>query len=64
MRRREFISLLSGATASLGVSLPLAAQEAGRIYRIGFLSGGPRDAAHIIAFFEELRRSASAAAKI
>ena len=57
MRRREFISLLSGATASLGVSLPLAAQEAGRIYRIGFLSGGPRDAAHIIAFFEELRRS-------
>jgi putative tryptophan/tyrosine transport system substrate-binding protein len=57
MRRREFIGILSGATASLGMSLPLAAQEAGRIYRIGFLSGGLRQASHIIAFFEELRRS-------
>ena len=55
MRRREFIRLFSGATASLGMSLPLAAQEAGRIYRIDFLSGGPREAAHIIAAIEMVR---------
>ena len=57
MRRREFIGILSGAAASLGMSSPLPAQEVGRIYRIGFLSGGPREAVHIIAFLDELRRS-------
>jgi putative ABC transport system substrate-binding protein len=55
MRRRQFITLLGGAAVSLTMPLPLAAQEAGRSYRIGFLTGGPREAAHIIAFFEELR---------
>ena len=54
LKRREFITLIGGA-ASLGMPLPLAAQDAGRIYRIGFLNGGPREAAHIIAFFDELR---------
>jgi signal transduction histidine kinase len=55
MRRRQFITLLGGAAVSLTMPLPLAAQEAGRSYRIGFLTGGLREAAHIIAFFEELR---------
>ena len=35
--------------------LPLCAQEAGRIYRIGFVSGAPREEAMYAAFFEELR---------
>jgi putative ABC transport system substrate-binding protein len=53
MRRREFIALLGSAV----VEWPLAAraQEVGRTYRIGFLTGGPHEAAHIIAFFDELR---------
>jgi putative tryptophan/tyrosine transport system substrate-binding protein len=55
MRRREVIAGLVGAAVSLGVPLPLAAQEVGRLYRIGFLNGGPRDTALFTAFFEELR---------
>jgi putative ABC transport system substrate-binding protein len=52
--RRAFITLLGGAAAAW----PLAArgQEAGRIYRVGGLHASPRDAAHHIAFFDELRR--------
>jgi putative tryptophan/tyrosine transport system substrate-binding protein len=51
MRRREFITLLSGAAA-----WPLAAraQQAGRTYRLGFVSAAPRDEAWYTAFFEEL----------
>jgi putative tryptophan/tyrosine transport system substrate-binding protein len=55
MRRREFIAGLGSAAVSLAIPLPLAAQEAGRIYRIGFLNGGPRETALFTAFFEELR---------
>jgi putative ABC transport system substrate-binding protein len=54
MRRRKFISLLVGAT----VTWPFAAtaQQAGRTYRVGGLSAGPRNGPAIVAMFDELRR--------
>src|SRR5947209_19187257 len=56
LERRKFITLLGGATVSLVMPPLLAAQEA-RTYRIGFLTGNPREAAPHIAFFDELRMS-------
>jgi ABC-type uncharacterized transport system substrate-binding protein len=54
MRRREFITLVAGATAIR----PFAAlaQEPGRTYRLGGVSSSPRDAPVIVAVFDELRR--------
>ena len=54
MRRRDFVKLVGGAA----VAWPLAAsaQVAGRTYRLGGLSAGPRDAPYFVAMFENLRR--------
>jgi putative tryptophan/tyrosine transport system substrate-binding protein len=52
MRRREFVALMGAA------AWPFAAmaQQAGRTYRVGGLSSGPRNSANIVAMLDELRR--------
>jgi putative ABC transport system substrate-binding protein len=53
MTRREFIAFMSAS-----VTWPFAAlaQEPGRTYRVGGLSGNPRDSPVPVAMFDELRR--------
>jgi len=53
IRRREFMTLVGGAAA--GWPFFAEAQEASRIYRLGFLIPIARDAAVTVAFFDELR---------
>ncbi len=54
MRRRDFIALSAGAAAW---PLVARAQDAGRTYRIGGLSAGPRSAPYFVAMFNELRHA-------
>src|SRR6478736_4323676 len=56
MRRREFIALIGSAAAVSLLLVPVArAQEPGRIYRLGVMSGAARQAPRIVAFFDELK---------
>jgi len=56
MKRREFLGLV-GSFASVAWPIAAHTQEAGRIYRLGFLTGRPRAIPEYDAFFDELRRN-------
>ena len=56
MRRREFIALIGSAAALPLFQVPVArAQEPGRIYRLGILTGAARQAPRMVAFLDELK---------
>jgi putative ABC transport system substrate-binding protein len=52
VKRRTFIAALGGAAAW---PLAVSAQEAGRTYRIGFLTPAGRESPAVLAFLDELR---------
>ena len=53
MRRREFIALMG---ASVALPFAATAQQSGRTYRLGGVSGSPRNAPPAVAMSDELRR--------
>jgi putative ABC transport system substrate-binding protein len=56
MTRRAFITLIGSAAAVPLLSVPVArAQEPGRIYRLGVLTGAARQAPRMVEFFDELK---------
>jgi ABC-type uncharacterized transport system substrate-binding protein len=55
MRRRKFITLI-GSAGLTSLWFPVArAQEAGRIYRLGVMTGAARQASRMVGFFDELK---------
>jgi putative tryptophan/tyrosine transport system substrate-binding protein len=56
MRRREFITFIASAVTVPFLRTPFAeAQEAGRIYRLGVITGAARQAPRNVALFDELK---------